>query len=350
MQVPAISDPFRRLKMQTTTLLDVPAELGLQMIRERAVERSLPFEEKSDGLILNLPLGQICASKEKSGLRLTLHASDHMKLHLLQEAVDHRLDEAVVAPDRQWSLTKTGLVPPNLTFATVESCERVHPSYYRVRLSGASLERFSRDGLHFRLLFPPESLVGQWPVVSESGRVEWPGGINQWHRPVYTTRRIDLEKGTLDFDVFVHEGGRVTDWCKTLQPGMDAAIMGPGGEWLPDARWIALFGDETALPAIARILESLSEETSGVATIVVSDALDMQRLNTTSGVVVRWLVRGDGISLLDEMKKLEIPDGDRFVWIASERSEVNQARDMLADRGLQKVEMRVASYWSHQKF
>lgn len=334
--------------MQTTTLLDVPAELGLQMMKARAVERSLPFEERSDGVILHLPLGQIHACGENGGLRLTLNASDHMKLHLLQEAVDHRLDEAAVALDRRWSLTAPGIAPPNLTFATVELCERIYPSYYRVRLSGASLERFSRDGLHFRLLFPPESHIGQWPVVSESGRVEWPGGINQWHRPVYTTRSVNLEKGTLDFDVFAHDGGRVTDWCKTLRPGMDAAIMGPGGEWLPDARWIGLFGDETALPAIARILESLPEETSGVATIFISDARDKQRLNTTSGVNVRWLVRGEGTSLLDELKKLEIPDGDRFVWIAGERSEVNQARGMLADRRLHKAEMRIASYWSRQ--
>lgn len=332
--------------MKTTTLIEVHSDLGLQMIKARVVERSLPFVEKSDGLIIHLPLGQIHACGENGGLRLTLHASDHMKLHLLQEAVDHRLDEAAVALDRRSSLTKLGLVPPNLTFAIVESCERVRPSYYRVRLSGASLERFSRDGLHFRLLFPSENHIGQWPVISESGRVEWPGGISEWHRPVYTTRSVNLEKGTLDFDVFAHEGGRVTEWCKTLHPGMDAAIMGPGGEWLPDARWIALFGDETALPAIARILESLPEETSGVATILISDAGDVQHLNTTSSVAVRWLVRGDGISLLDELKKLRIPDVDRFVWIASERSEVNEARNILVARGIQRAEMRVAPYWS----
>ncbi len=335
--------------MQTTTLLHISPDYGLQMIRARAIERSLPFEEKSNGLILDLPLGQICASKETAGLRLTLTASDQMKLHLLQEAVDHRLDEEGVALDRRWSLTELGVVPPTLTFATVVSCERLYPSYYRVRLSGASLERFSRDGLHFRLLFPPEAYKGQWPIVSVNGRVEWPGGISQWHRPVYTTRSVNLEKGTLDFDVFAHDGGRVTDWCRTLRPGVEAAIMGPGGEWLPDARWIALFGDETALPAIARILESLPEKSSGVATIVISDPRDVQHLDTTGGLTVRWLVRGKDMSLLDELKKLQLPDGDRFVWIASERSEVNQARDMLADRGLQKAEMRVASYWSRQK-
>ncbi len=157
---------------------------------------------------------------------------------------------------------------------------------------------------------------------------------------------VMLERGALDFDVFAHEGGRVTEWCKSLQPGMDAAIMGPGGEWLPDARWVGLFGDETALPAIARILENLTEDTSGVATILISEARDEQRLNTRSSVAVRWLVRGDSTSLLDELKTLQIPDSDRFVWFVSERSEVRQARDMLVARGVQKPEMRIASYWS----
>ncbi|MBD8689877.1 MULTISPECIES: siderophore-interacting protein [unclassified Rhizobium] len=332
--------------MQTTTLLDVSPALGFQIIKDRALERSLRFEESAGGLILDLPFGQICATEEKSGLRLTLYADDQMKLHLLQEAVDHRLDEAAMAPQRQWSLSRPGIAPPNLTFTTVESCDRIYPSYYRLRLSGPSLERFSRDGLHFRLLFPPESHLGQWPFLAESGRVEWPGGISHWHRPVYTTRTVDLERGTLDFDVFAHDGGRVTRWCSTLSAGAEVAIMGPGGEWLTSERWIAFFGDETALPAIARILQDLAPETEGIATILTSDAGDKQDLHTKSNVSIRWLVRGDGICLIHELKRLQIPDNDRLVWFAGERSEVNQAREILGSLGLRKDEIRAASYWT----
>lgn len=332
--------------MQTTTLLHIPADLGLQMIRARAVERALPFSEESEGLVVNLPWGEVRASEERNGLRLTLRASDRTRLHLLQEAVDRRLDEAAVAPERRWSLSEAGSAPPNLTIATVESCDRAYPSYYRVRLSGPSLERFARDGLHFRLLFPPETVRDEWPVMSDSGRVEWPGGIGAWHRPVYTTRRVDLDAGTLDFDVFAHEGGRVTEWCRTLRPGMRAAIMGPGGEWLPAAPRIALFGDETALPAIARILEGLPADGTASATILVTDARDVQPLPESERVTVRWLVRGADETLLDALKGLEIPDRDRFVWFAGERSEVAEARDILLARGFDKSEMRAASYWT----
>lgn len=122
--------------------------------------------------------------------------------------------------------------------------------------------------------------------------------------------------------------------------------MGPGGEWLTSARWIALFGDETALPAIARILQDLAPETEGIATILTSDAGDKQDLHTKSNVSIRWLVRGDGICLIHELKRLQIPDNDRLVWFAGERSEVNQAREILGSLGLRKDEIRAASYWT----
>jgi NADPH-dependent ferric siderophore reductase len=122
--------------------------------------------------------------------------------------------------------------------------------------------------------------------------------------------------------------------------------MGPGGEWLTRARWIALFGDETSLPAIARILQDLPPESEGTATILTSDAGDKQELNTNSNVSIRWLVRGDGICLVHELKRLKIPDNDRLVWFAGERSEVNQAREVLVSLGLRKDEIRAASYWT----
>jgi ferric-chelate reductase (NADPH) len=340
------SDLAGCLNMQTTTLLAVPPDQGIEMIRARAIERSLPYKETSDGLKLELPWGQLLAIPERKRLRLTLNASDSMKLHLLQEAVDHRLDEMLVAPDRRWSQVDVGQAPPSLTFAKVVSCERLSPSYYRVRLSGPELDRFSRDGLHFRLLFPPDGNKGEWPYISETGRTDWPGGIAAWHRPVYTTRRFEPETAALEFDVFTHSGGRVTEWCETSKAGMDVAMMGPGGEWLPTAKWIALFGDETALPAIARILENLSAEVMATASVLISDRRDAQPLPERDSISVRWLVRGEGVSLIDALRELDIPDKDRFVWFAGERSEVNEAREILLARGLQKAEIRAASYWS----
>lgn len=332
--------------IQTTTFLVTPVEQVLGIIRARAKDRSLNLQETQEGLVLTLPLGRLVAIRETKGLRLTLHAEDEMKLHLLQETIDNHLDELAVAPDRRWSQTMAGKAPPSLTFATVESCIHITPSYYRISLSGSSLDRFSQNGLHFRLLFPPDAQKGEWPFISETGRTEWPGGIEQWHRPVYTTRKFYAESGTLQFDVFAHDGGRVTEWCKTLNAGTEVAITGPGGEWFPDAKWLALFGDETALPAITRILQNLPDGREAIATIIVPDARDVQTFTETDDISVRWLTRDKDLTLIHALRDLVIPDEDRFVWFASERSEVNQAREMLLARGLQKSEIRAASYWT----
>ena len=332
--------------METTTFLVGSVERVLGIIKARAKDRSLNLQENHEELMLTLPLGELVANRESNGLRLTLRAEDEMKLHLLQENIDNRLDEVAVALDRQWSRVKAGSPPPNLTFAAVVSCIRISPSYYRISVIGNSLDRFLHNGLHFRVLFPPNSYEDQWPYISENGRTDWPGGIAEWHRPVYTTRKFDAKSGILQFDVFSHDGGRVSEWCKTLTAGMNVAIMGPGGEWFPEAKWLALFGDETGLPAIARILESLPDSTEAIATIIVPDTRDIQTLTARDGISVRWLTRDKGLTLIDALRELTIPDQERFVWFASERSEVTQAREMLLARGLHKSEIRAASYWT----
>ncbi|MCF1494525.1 siderophore-interacting protein [Agrobacterium vitis] len=332
--------------MDTTTYLGIEADLGLQMFRARAIEGSRPHETVSDGLIIHLPWGDVQAVKVKSGLRLTLRANNRERLFLLQEVVDKRLDQAGIELDRRWSLNDLGGSPPNLAFTEVDVVTRLSPSYYRVRLRGTDLSRFFRDGLHFRILFGPDSHRGEWPAIGSTGRIEWPGGIASWHRPVYTARVIDSLRGTMEFDIFSHEGGRVTEWCRALRQGDDVAIMGPSGEWYPHAKWLALFGDETALPAIARILEERPAGSVGSATILVSDKGDIQDLKKPGQVEVNWLVRGGSRSLIDAVLELDIPQTDRFVWFAGERSECNSVRRVLLERGVDKSEMRTASYWS----
>lgn len=331
--------------MHTTTHLHVEPAFVLRMMKARAVERAVPHESLPDSLILHLPWGDVYALKENARLRVTLQANDRTRLFLLQEVVDKRLDEAGIELDRRWSLNDLGGLPPTLTFAQVDAVSRLSPSYYRVRLGG-DLGRFLRDGLHFRILFGPDRHRGEWPTVGSAGRIEWPGGIASWHRPVYTTRVMDLQRGTLEFDIFAHDGGRVTEWCRVVQKGDEIAIMGPAGESYPEAPWLALFGDETALPAIARILEQRPVNSAGVATILVTDRADIQDLTKPERVGVNWLVRGENRSLIEAVLDLDLPETNRFVWFASERSESSAARRILLDRGLDKSEIRTASYWS----
>ena len=331
--------------MQTTTHLSFPADRAIALFRAKAVEHELATSEADDMLTVFSPYGEIIVASERGGARLTLTASDRSRLYVLQETVDYHLDEVGAAAALRWSQTDVGAYPPNLAFATVADCARISPSYYRIRLSDPSLSRFARDGLHFRLLFAPAGNAGEWPTIAENGRTHWPAGINAWHRPVYTVRRADPDAGVFDFDVFIHEGGRMTEWCRTLAGGERVAILGPGGEWHVAAPWVGLLGDETALPAIARHLEALPAEASGAAAILVGHADDSQELARPEGVELRWIVRDRGETLLDALARLAIPEQDRFVWFAGEKGEAAAARERLVEAGLSKTEMRTAAYW-----
>lgn len=104
---------------------------------------------------------------------------------------------------------------PRLTLAIVESVTQISLNFRRVRLRG-NFRAFAAGGLHFRFAFGPDG--APHPVEGPEG-IEWPGGIEAWHRPVYTIRALDPKGAWLDTDVFVHQGGRVTAWTEHVQAG-----------------------------------------------------------------------------------------------------------------------------------
>ncbi len=332
---------------ETATLIERHQGSVFELFKSKGDQLGLPMIGGEGRLTLTTPSGRIVLSSERDGVRLTLSAPDRATLHTLQETVERNIDgrfgEAV---ERVWSLAEPGALPANITFATVLSVSRISPSYFRVRIADPSLGRFSRGGLHFRLLFAPSDHIGEWPAIGEDGRTQWPGGRSAWHRPVYTVRQIDPDHGEMEFDVVVHDNGRVSAWCETSHPGERVALMGPGGGWYPEARWLGLFGDETALPAIARILAAAPDHTRGAATIMIGHEDDIQTLAAPSGMTIRWLVRGNGQTLHDAVEAMYIPPSDRFVWFAGERSDVELVRRALPARGLNRSEFRAASYWA----
>ena len=331
---------------QTSTRIAVPPHQVFPLFEEKGRALNLPMEREGDTrLSLTTPRGDVELSGAGDSVLITLGSADRAMLHTLQETIDGNLSRFGMSPQDPWSLGDVGALPANVTIAAVRSCVRISPSYFRVTLYGDELGRFAEGGLHFRLLFAPSGYAGELPSIGQGGRTEWPGGMAAWHRPVYTIRAIDADAGTLEFDVFLHEGGRVTAWCERLGPGTSVALMGPGGEWYPRADWLALYGDETALPAIARILAAAPRQTRGCATILVSHRDDIQELTKPSGIDVEWMVRDAGSTLLERLSAITLPTNDRFVWFAGERAEVASARDILEKKGLEKAELRAASYW-----
>ncbi|MFY0057010.1 siderophore-interacting protein, partial [Acinetobacter baumannii] len=73
--------------------------------------------------------------------------------------------------------------------------------------------------------------------------------------------------------------------------GDRVGVVGPGGGGLVAADWYLFAGDETALPAIARMLESLPAQARGKVFLEVADEAEIQPLTAPPSVDIEWLFR-----------------------------------------------------------
>jgi NADPH-dependent ferric siderophore reductase len=231
-----------------------------------------------------------------------------------------------------WDQVDTGALAPGLALMRVVSVARRSPNFLRVRLQGAEAARFSEGSLHFRLLVPPVGRVPVWPRVAETGRTFWPEGPDALHRPVYTV--VAQAGDWLDFDIFLHHGSPTCDWALSRAEGSEVGIVGPGGGWCPEADNLHLFGDETALPAILRMLDLARGKVSAVIRAMPED-LGPQAADPRLRFVD---------DLLGALAGTELGEGSH-VWFAASSDEARQARQDLLARKMSKKNFMAAAYW-----
>lgn len=261
--------------------------------------------------------------------------------------VQHLTEFAPHLADIAWSgANAPGEMPPNFKLAKVISCKRVGRSYLRMTVQGHDMARFGHTGLHFRVVRqenPDRPPV--WPTINAKGIAQWPDGEDALRHKVYTTRYFDAATGTLTFDIFNHDGGDTCEWASTAPVGQVVGLMGPGGGWFPDAQNLLLAGDETALPAIARILENLPRDARGVAILLVEDMDDVQRIYAPAGYDVRWLSRSAGDDLVAATKAASaVPFEMR--WFAAHQGEARAMRTFWRDdQKLDRGAFTSVAYW-----
>lgn len=257
----------------------------------------------------------------------------------------------------EWTGASAGLtLLPKLAVLTVGCITDITPHMRRIRFTGDRLERFDGMGnLHVKLALPPED-GGEpvWPQLDGNGRLIWPADER---RPIirkYTIRAIDPAAGTVDIDFVRHaDAGPGAEFAENARPGQVIGMIGPGGLGAPPADWYLLAGDETALPAIGRILENLDPVAQGVALIEVADADEIQPLRHPPGVELRWLLRagaeaGTTTLLIDAVRGVPFPEGGStvFAWAGCEFEAFKAIRRYLrADRKLGKSEHLAVTYW-----
>lgn len=232
----------------------------------------------------------------------------------------------------------------------------VTPHMRRITLAGEDLGRFATGGLHVRLLFPRDKSVEMaWPVTGEDGRPRWPAGDARPDVRIYTIRRIDVAAGLVDIDFVKHESASMPGarFASEARPGDLVGMTGPGGGSVAGADWYLLAGDETALPAISRIVETLPATAHAVVRIEVADAAEEQRLASPASLDIRWLHHnGAGPGTCDllpnAVRTADFPDDDRriFVWAGCEYRNFRTIREYLRrDRILSREEHLVVAYW-----
>ncbi|SDG00630.1 siderophore-interacting protein [Klenkia brasiliensis] len=235
---------------------------------------------------------------------------------------------------------------------TVLRSAPVTPSVVRVTLQGAP-EVVAAAAPTLAVLVPRVGdRAPEWPAVARDGRIVWPQGSHGVSLRSYTARRQDPVTGEVDVDFVRHGDGPAAAWAAAAAPGDVLGLASTAPLGAGSAPWLLLAADETALPAVARILAAAAPSTRGVALLEVAGPAEEQPLPVPPGVQVRWLHRGDAepgtVPLLaDAVAALTPPAGEEvFAWVAAESAAVRAVRADLRGRwGLGRAQHHAIGYW-----
>ncbi|GLY02639.1 siderophore-interacting protein [Actinoplanes sp. NBRC 101535] len=255
-------------------------------------------------------------------------------------------------------------VDPHVLLLDVVRSARVSPNVMRVTLGGEGLSRFTPLGFDqwFRLFLPrpgqdalklPTRTSGLWYAqYLATAKPKRPFVRN------YTVR--SHRPGELDVDFIVHleeDGscGPATSFALNAAAGDQVGLLDQGIGYNPrhDHAWTLLVADETGLPAVAGICESLPDDAQGVAVVEIPADEDRQDFRIPAGVRILWVPRGDkggvpGELALAALRELSFPDGPVYAYLVGESALVTGGRrHLVTDRAVPKTNVDFIGYWRH---
>lgn len=211
----------------------------------------------------------------------------------------------------------------------------------------------------------------------------------------YTIRALRPEAGEVDVDFVLHgETGPASRWATHARIGDRIGLLAPdaqvadssqGFEWKPpaDVQRVLLVADETALPAVAGILEDLARwphPPQVQAFLEVAHDADVLPLVAPVGAQLFWLAREGAAhgQLLQQAVQARVgplglraaeqdlaeididqdilweqasaPGGGLYAWVAGEAGAVMAIRrHLVKDCGIDKRAITFMGYWRHGK-
>ncbi len=215
----------------------------------------------------------------------------------------------------------------------VESAFAITPRVRRVRLTGAELAGWSHK--------PGQEIILRLP--QDNGEVA---------RRHYTIRRFDRAGNTMDVDFVLHGDSVATRWAQNAKPGDSLDLTGPRGRIVvnPQAEWQLFSGDETCIPAIYAMIESLPKTARAFAFIEVAGPDETQSLEADATVALEWLFRngapaGPSRLLPNRLDAFALPPGRGHAYVIGETSNARAQRQALIARGFPREQISAEGYW-----
>ncbi|MEU0631576.1 siderophore-interacting protein [Streptomyces sp. NPDC005989] len=248
-----------------------------------------------------------------------------------------------------------------VSYVRVVGVERITPRTARVTFTGDALAGLMEDhpDQQMKLCFPRE---GQGvprlpePEADDTYGMRWyeaylaiPGPERPLLRS-FTVRAYDRGRDVMTVDFVLHgDDGPAARWGRDARAGDVLGMVGPSSLYarpLPAADWLLLAGDESALPAIATLLESLPAGARALAWAEVADATEERPLDSAGEVSVHWVHRDRGGSLADAVRAAPLPAGTGAAWLAGEAGAVRALRrHLVEERGLPRAAVQFSGYW-----
>lgn len=242
-------------------------------------------------------------------------------------------------------------VKPATRRLRVVAIHALSPRMRRVVLAGAASDladlATAPPGAAIKLMFPADA-----------------AGSGRTLGRAYTIRRYHAARGELDIDFVVHDDtpatqhGPAARWLEHAAPGDEIEFAGPkrGFQADPAAPWTLLVGDETALPAIFAILESLPAHAQVHTYIAIADArarlpLEGAFAEHPRSNDIHWIeadATQAGAAVVSALTAQAMPAGTPQVFLAGEASLLKAVRTLVEDTwAVPPSAIDAKGYWTH---